>query len=190
MATNLLLVRHGESTWNAAGRLQGATADVPLTRRGHRQARAAAGRLAGERVAAVWSSDLLRCLQTAEPIAARHRLPVRTSALLREQCHGSWEGGPFSRYEPEILAAGPDWAPPGGESAREVYARAARFLAELPPIDEDAVVVVVSHGETIRALMAAATGVPAEGMARTIVRGGEVVPVVARSAAEEAQLGV
>lgn len=187
MTTRLLVVRHGQSTWNASGRLQGATAAVPLTGRGHREARAVARRLAGTRVAAVWSSDLLRCRQTAEPIAARHGLPVRTSALLREQAHGDWEGGSFALHEPAILAAGPDWAPPGGETARQVHERAGRFLDGLDRVTGDAAVVVVSHGETIRALLAAAAGRPVEGIGCAIVGGGEIVEVALRPAAARAR---
>lgn len=173
------LVRHGESVWNAAGLLQGRTADVGLTVRGGRQSRAAAAALAGAPVAAVLTSDQRRCLETADVVAARHGLAVRPEPALREQAHGCWEGRPAAVYGPLLAAAGPDWAPPGGETARSLHGRVAvlvrRMLREPLP---DGDVVVVTHGETLRALLAVLAGHPPEAMPRELPGNGRVHTVV------------
>ncbi|HWX09771.1 MAG TPA: histidine phosphatase family protein, partial [Gaiellaceae bacterium] len=88
MAT-LLLVRHGETDWNAEGRLQGHT-DRPLNEHGRRQAHALAERLAGDDIAAVYASDLARARETAEILGAKLGLPVSRDAGLRERDWGNW----------------------------------------------------------------------------------------------------
>jgi broad specificity phosphatase PhoE len=167
----LHLVRHGESTWNARGRLQGHTAHVRLTALGRRQAAAAARALATAPVTAVWSSDLRRARETAELVAAAHGLPVRAEPGLREQAHGEFEGQPTSGLAPLLAAADPEWAPPGGESARQLHARVATLLDRLPAAGE---LVLVTHGETIRAFLAVLAGRPAECMPRAVPDNGEV----------------
>src|SRR5438445_11535878 len=79
----LYLVRHGTTSWNREGRLQGHT-DISLAEEGIRQAERIADRLASLTVDAVWSSDLSRASGTADAIAQRHGLDVRTTCLLRE----------------------------------------------------------------------------------------------------------
>src|SRR4030088_1758914 len=97
VALTLLLVRHGQSEWNAAGLMQGQTAHVPLTERAPQQPARAAATLAaladdGAGPGALLSSDLLRAVQTAEHCAAATGLPVRTTTALREQGYGVLEG--------------------------------------------------------------------------------------------------
>ena len=89
-ATRLCLVRHGETAWNAEGRVQGQL-DVPLSEVGLAQARAVAAALAGERFDAIYSSDLVRVRQTAAPTAQRLGLPVALDAALRERHYGMFE---------------------------------------------------------------------------------------------------
>jgi broad specificity phosphatase PhoE len=81
----LLLVRHGQTEWNALGLMQGQTAHIPLTELGHAQAAAAAAELAGIRPGALISSDLLRARQTADHCARATGLPVAVTSALREQ---------------------------------------------------------------------------------------------------------
>jgi broad specificity phosphatase PhoE len=154
----LLLVRHGQSTWNAAGLMQGQTADVPLTDLGHTQAAAAARDLAALRPGAMLSSDLLRAVQTAEHCAAATGLPFTTTPALREQGYGVLEGRPSRELWDVVDWTDPHWAAEGGESLAGLHARVAALLGELrtaPPAD---VVALVTHGDTIRAAQAVAGG--------------------------------
>ncbi|MHA6795411.1 histidine phosphatase family protein [Pseudonocardia bannensis] len=172
----LHLVRHGESTWNAAGRLQGHTPHVPLTARGRAQAAATAAVLAARPVVAVLSSDLLRARQSAAPIAAAHGLPVRAEPALREQSHGIWEGRPVAGYAARLAAApDPDWAPPGGESARALHTRVAAVLAAVLAGGSPGDIVLVTHGETIRAALAVLHGHPADRLPAVLPGNGEVL---------------
>jgi probable phosphoglycerate mutase len=151
-STRILLVRHGETDWNAAGRIQGHS-DTPLNAAGRLQARRAAQRLAREPIRALYSSDLARAFETATIIGAPVGLTVVASPQLRERRYGEWEG----LTSPEIQARYPeqfaiwrarstDFVPPQGETRNELLTRA---LAELQTIARRHVremVVVVSHG--------------------------------------------
>jgi broad specificity phosphatase PhoE len=146
--TTLLLVRHGETDWNAEGRLQGHT-DRPLNDHGRRLAKTLAGRLAGEDIAAVYSSDLARARETAEIVADELGLPVVTDPELRERNWGNWEGltGP-ERDEVEYVGEAKD------AHGKRVL-RAVRRIAELHPGER---IVVVTHGGSMRRIQAAAYG--------------------------------
>jgi probable phosphoglycerate mutase len=173
----LLLVRHGQSEWNAAGRMQGQTAHVPLTDLGHAQAAAAARQLADLRPGALLSSDLRRAVQTAEHCAAATGLPIRTSPALREQGYGVLEGRPSRELWDVVDWTDPHWSAEGGESLAQLHARVARFLGELradPPAD---VVALVTHGDTIRALQAIAAGRGPDALPAVTPRNGTVTPL-------------
>lgn len=156
----LHLVRHGQSTWNLERRLQGQQMDVPLTELGREQAAQAGERLAASDAGIVWSSDQRRAVETAEFIAERLRIPLRTTPLLREQALGELEGKSYDELRPEPVPAGLDisevrWG--GGESVADVHARLGAFVDELANlVDEE--VVVVSHGDTLRILLAVLDG--------------------------------
>jgi probable phosphoglycerate mutase len=151
-STRILLVRHGETDWNAAGRIQGHS-DTPLNAAGRLQARRAAQRLAREPIRALYSSDLARAFETATIIGVPLGLTVVASPQLRERRYGAWEG----LTSPEIQARYPEqfaiwrarstvFVPPQGETRNELLTRA---LAELQTIARRHVremVVVVSHG--------------------------------------------
>jgi probable phosphoglycerate mutase len=155
----LHLVRHGQTTWNTEGRLQGRTVHVPLDDVGRAQADAVAAKLMEEPVAEVVSSDQVRALQTAAVIAAAHGLPVRPDPALRERAFGTWEGRPVEEYVAAV-AADPNWIAPGGESEEAVRDRASTFLKMLLSETHRGDIVIVSHREMIRALLAAHTGRP------------------------------
>src|SRR5215467_961883 len=89
--SRLLLVRHGESTWNAARRIQGQL-DPPLSDRGMMQAREVGERLAGRRLVGFYCSDLVRARQTAEVIAGAVGVEPQPETGLREIALGAWEG--------------------------------------------------------------------------------------------------
>jgi 2,3-bisphosphoglycerate-dependent phosphoglycerate mutase len=150
--TRVLLVRHGETDWNASGRIQGHN-DTPLNAAGRQQAQRTAQRLACEPIKALYSSDLARAFETATIIGAPLGLTVVTSARLRERQYGLWEGLTAAeiqaRYPEQFAiwrARTTDFAPPQGETRSELLTRA---LAELQTIARRHVrdmVVVVTHG--------------------------------------------
>lgn len=165
--TRLVLVRHGETAWNADGRVQGHT-DIPLTKKGLEQARLASEQLKNERFVAVYSSDLKRACVTGEIIAAPHGLPVSTTPLLREAYLGRWQGLTMQeaaeQYPDEYAAYIKDSIanrPPGAERLEEVIARSAEFLKHIEA-HQDEIIVVACHGGTVRGLLAAAFGVGPE----------------------------
>ena len=179
-----MLVRHGATEWNDAKRAQG-QADIELSDAGRRQAEHAAQELKGFAIDAVYSSDLKRALHTAEAIAAAHGLEVRTDAAFREIDQGEWEGLQVD----EIKRRWPDlWGParhysarPGGESPEQVRRRAFGGIERIVEAHPDGIVVIVSHGGTIRWLSAAALGYDDRRSAR--IRGlgnGAVVQLGAR----------
>jgi broad specificity phosphatase PhoE len=160
----LLLVRHGQSEWNAAGLMQGQTAHVPLTALGHQQAAAAAAELAGLGPGALLSSDLLRAVETAEHCARATGLRTVTTAALREQGYGVLEGRPSRELWDIVDWTDPHWSAPGGESLAELHGRVEAFLKHLaaePPAD---VVALVTHGDTIRAAQAVVAGLGPDAM--------------------------
>jgi len=120
----LVLVRHGESTWNALGIVQG-QADAPgLTDEGRRQAAALARQLQGRPVVSLLSSDLTRARQTAEVIARQLGAPVTLDERVRERNLGVLEGGPVTALAGAGVDAGgvvdADARPSGGESVRDL----------------------------------------------------------------------
>jgi broad specificity phosphatase PhoE len=149
--TRVLLVRHGQSEWNAEGRWQG-QADPPLTDLGRLQAREAARALGT--VDAVWASDLQRAVETATIIADQLGVgPVVVDPDLRERDAGEFSG----LTRPEIAARFPGYLddgrrPPGWEPDEALVARALRALhaiaAEVPGGD----VLVITHGGLVYAL--------------------------------------
>lgn len=158
---NLLLVRHGQSTWNAEGRWQG-SADAPLSALGRRQARAASGRLGA--VDVLVASDLERAVRTALLIGEELGVgPVIIEPGLRERDVGDWTGCTRAeiaeRWPVELAAfqAGGtttgDVQPPGGEALALVVDRAVSALHRVADaVGAGSDVVVISHGGVIRAL--------------------------------------
>jgi broad specificity phosphatase PhoE len=170
----LLLVRHGQSTWNAAGLMQGQTCGVPLTALGHVQAAAAARDLVSLRPRALISSDLLRAVQTADHCARATGLAVTTSPALREQGYGVLEGRPSRELWKVVDWTDPHWSAEGGESLAQLHGRVEDYLRELatePPAD---VVALVTHGDTIRAAQAVAAGLGPEAMPAVTPHNGTV----------------
>lgn len=182
--TRIFLVRHGETEWNATRRAQG-QADIPMNDAGRRQAADAVAQLDGIELAAVYSSDLSRAIDTARPIAEARGLAVEIDPAFREVDQGEWEG----LTTQEIRRRWPDlWGParhysqrPGGESPEQVQKRALEGLARIAERFPQGQVAVVSHGGTIRWLAAHALGYDMAASAR--IRGlsnGGVVALDAR----------
>ena len=162
----LHLVRHGDTAQAAEGYFAG-DIDPPLTANGLAQAEAV-GRVAGFLdLAEVYVSPKLRARQTAEPILRSCKLPLVVDDGLREIAYGAWEG----RKETEVKAIDPDayaaWsqdpalvAPPGGESAFAIAARALPVLVRARREHPSGNVLFVSHKATIRVIVCALLGVP------------------------------
>lgn len=168
MSTKILLIRHGETAWNAVRRLQGHT-DIALNAEGLRQADALAGALADERIDAVVASDLQRAMQTAQAVAGRHGLPLHTDAALRERCYGGFEGLLYSdierRYPAEYAlwqARDIDAVMPSGErdaeSFRQFYCRCVDAIVGWGGRHAGQTLVVVAHGGVLECAYRAAVG--------------------------------
>jgi phosphoserine phosphatase len=159
--TKVLLVRHGATEWNHTKRAQG-HADIELDDEGRQQAMHVANELAGYEIAAVYSSDLKRALDTAAPIAATHHVGVTADPAFREIDQGAWEGlhvDEIRRRWPELWGPARHYcARPGGESPQQVRRRALAGLARVVARHPGETVVIVSHGGTIRWLSAEALG--------------------------------
>jgi 2,3-bisphosphoglycerate-dependent phosphoglycerate mutase len=164
-ATRLVVIRHGETAWNRATRIQGHT-DIPLSDLGLAQARRLAGALAEEPLAAIYASDLSRARQTAEALAGVHGLPVRCDAALRERAFGRFEGLSWSEIEqayPDEAARWrrrePDFAVGGGESLNVFSARCLQAAARAAAAHPGESVALVAHGGVLDCLYRAATRV-------------------------------
>lgn len=165
----LYLVRHGETTYNREGRIQGHD-DAPLTALGIRQAGAVADRLSRESIAAIYSSDLGRARMTAESIAACHNLPVNATPLLRESNLGVLQGLTRAEIDERYPASENEWRrdmmtmrPPGAETIQDVIDRGSEFLRSISGKHEEGEsLVIVGHGGSLRGLVIAACALPSE----------------------------
>ena len=152
--TRLLIVRHGESTWNAQSRWQG-QADPPLSPLGEQQAEEAAERLAEiASITVVWTSDLVRARRTAELIASRLGVDgVRDEPRLRERDVGSWSGLTRAEIEerwPGYLAA--RRSPPDFEGDAQLLARTRAGLLAAVDGRRTGDLLVVTHGGVVRTI--------------------------------------
>jgi broad specificity phosphatase PhoE len=157
----LFLVRHGESTYNAEGRLQG-QADPPLTPRGRAEAEALAQVLDGVAPARAIASDLVRARETA---ALLGHPDAPTDPRLREIDVGEWSGRPISDFP---SGSEPSWrggplVPPGGEAWEELVARVGAALDDL--LAAGGPWLVVAHGGVVRAAVTYLTGADARRLA-------------------------
>jgi len=151
-ATTLLLIRHGETAWNAESRIQGQL-DVPLSNAGFWQAGRLAQRLADEPIDAIVASDLTRAWLTAQPIGQARQIDPLADVRLRERHFGIFQGHTLDeislRWPAEFAAwrqRDPDWTIPEGESAREFIQRVLEALDEVTHRHAGGTVAVVAHG--------------------------------------------
>jgi probable phosphoglycerate mutase len=155
MTTRILLVRHGQSLGNAERRFGGHT-PTPLSELGVTQAEATARVLAREGVTAIYSSDLLRAVQTAEPLAREAGLEINRTSALRERSVGRMEGLTFedaAESYPEEYAAllrrDFEHVLTGGESYRQLLDRASAELDRAIERNRGGIIAVFSHTGTI-----------------------------------------
>lgn len=162
--TFILLVRHGQNDWVSKKRLAGWLPDIHLNAEGHQQAQAAAERLAHLPIRAVYSSPLVRCLETAGYIAQSQALPVLEEPAIGEVRYGEWQGQELAQ-----LAKEPAWYAvqhfpsrfrfPAGESLLESQFRAVQAMEELAAKHPHQMIVLVSHADIIKLLLAHYLGI-------------------------------
>jgi probable phosphoglycerate mutase len=169
---NIVLIRHGETAWNAERRLQGHI-DIALNAEGQRQAAALGAALAGEHVDAIVASDLRRALQTAQAVAAGRNLPVRQDPALRERCYGGFEGLLYADIERRFPADFARWQArdsdalmPAGvrtaESFRQFYTRSVNAILGWAAAHPGQSIALVAHGGVLECAYRAAAGIPLE----------------------------
>ncbi len=163
-ATRVVLIRHGETAWNADTRIQGQL-DIALNERGRWQAARMADALADEGIEVIVSSDLQRARATAQALADVTGLPLQLDPGLRERRFGCFEGRTFQEVDTtwpqEALRwrqRDPEWAPAeGGESLLVFYARCVAASEAVLSAHAGRVVALVAHGGVLDCLYRAAT---------------------------------
>ncbi|HZD18993.1 MAG TPA: MSMEG_4193 family putative phosphomutase [Actinomycetota bacterium] len=176
--TVLLLIRHSHT--DAAGtRLTGWARGVHLNARGREEAARLVERLEGVPIAAIYSSPLERCRETAAPLASARGLPVHARRGLIEVDYGTWTGRSIVQARRTKLWRTVQQAPsmvrfPGGESLLEVQGRAVAELDAIAAAHPRGTVAVVSHADVIRLLVAHLAGTHADHLQRLIVDPGSI----------------
>ena len=172
MTTHLLLIRHGETAWNAERRLQGHL-DIALNTEGLRQAAALGTGLADEQIDAVISSDLQRAQQTALALACGRGLAVGVDPMLRERCYGGFEGLLYAEIEQRFPAQFAAWQardidsvmPAGArvaESFRQFFDRCTSAILTHAARHPGQTVALVAHGGVLECAYRAALGLSLE----------------------------
>lgn len=172
--TYVLLIRHGENDWVGTDRLAGRSPGVHLNDKGRQQAQELAQLLQQQPIAAIYSSPLDRCVQTAQPLADALSLPVTVEPGVLEVDYGGWQAGHLKE-----LAKLPEWHLvqhypstfrfPQGETLREVQSRALSAIERIRDAHPNQVVAIFSHGDVIRTTMAHYLGTPLDLFQRVII---------------------
>jgi len=160
----LYLVRHGQTAYNATGRVQG-WMDVPLDDVGVAQALSVGRRFASKRISAVYTSPLSRAAETAKAIAAACNRDLILDIRLREYNMGDWTGltgDEIAATVPGYHLATHEVQIPNGESASDMRRRVEAFLSEIVTKHTSReTIVAVSHGGTLGMVVAAMLNMPA-----------------------------
>ena len=166
MTTRLCIVRHGETAWNAEHRVQGQL-DIPLNAIGQAQALAASKILSQEKFDAIYSSDLIRARQTAQPVANFLSREILLDKDLRERHYGIFERLTYAevkiRYPEDYArfeAREPDYAFRTGESLRDFFERSVAVISGLANQHQDQSILVFTHGGVLDMLNRHLTGLP------------------------------
>jgi alpha-ribazole phosphatase len=166
MALKILLVRHGVTSWNHVHRYQGHT-DIVLSEDGIKQAYALKERFSNTPVEAIYSSDLLRAVKTAEIINEAHGLPLHTCPELREINFGIWEGLTFTEITKRYPELSQKWLTgphlvklPEGENVAQVQARGMEATQQIIASHPDGQVIVVAHGVIIATILGGLLKIP------------------------------
>ena len=164
-ATRVLAIRHGETDWNVGGRIQGQL-DIPLNAMGEWQVHRLALAVADEDIAAIYSSDLLRALETAQAVARGSGRSIVTDVGLRERGFGSFEGLSYAEINERWPAEAERWrkrdpsfGAPGGETLEQFFERSIATATRLAALHPGQTIALVSHGGVMDCLYRAASRV-------------------------------
>lgn len=164
--SRIYLIRHGETEWNKLQKTQGRSNNIPLSEEGIRQARLLAARLQEEEIDIVFSSELVRANETARIIAEPHGIEVKTYDELAEINFGCFEGLEYSQIKEQYKEVYSLWSQsphlaniPGGESIMELRERSMGRLNKILRENKGRNIVVVSHGITVKVLIACMLGI-------------------------------
>ncbi len=167
-STRICFVRHGETDWNIELRMQGHI-DLALNAKGEAQAQAAGRHFSGMKAVALYSSDLLRARQTAQPISEALHLPMVLCPELRERHFGRCEGLTFEEIAdkfPEdaraIMRRDPDYVSLGGESRQQHQQRILDCIGDLVSNHAGQTIVVVTHGGVLDVIFRRVHDLPPE----------------------------
>lgn len=165
-STRILAIRHGETAWNLDTRIQGHL-DIGLNATGRWQAQRLGQAVADEPLSAVYSSDLARARDTAQAVATAAGLTVQVDAGLRERAFGVFQGQTFDEITARWPVEGkrwrkrdPDFAPEGGESLVDFYARCVGTAERLAALHPGQTIALVAHGGVMDCFYRAATRLP------------------------------
>jgi alpha-ribazole phosphatase len=168
MSTRVLLARHGQTAWNFQNRYMG-QADVPLDETGLWQAELLGRRLAGESLAAIYTSDLQRANQTASAIAGHHTCPLILDVRLREMDFGVWQGLTYAEIQQTDRKNLEAWeadrlknAPPGGETLNQFGERIEAAYRSIVQAHSEETTLLVTHGGVLKVLLCLVLGLPPE----------------------------
>lgn len=164
--TRVILIRHGLTEWNNAGRYQGQS-NTDLSKDGYNQAKLLAENFPVENVDCIYSSDLKRACATAEAIARKFKLEVITDKAFRELDFGDWEGLTYEEINkvwPEEISnffgAPENLSIPNGETFMQLAERSVNRLKGIISENNGKTVVVVAHGAVIRSMLATLMHIP------------------------------
>jgi probable phosphoglycerate mutase len=169
MKRKLLLIRHGQATFNVEHRLPGQLPGIPLTEEGRRQAQRTGEALAGLPISIIISSPLERARETARLIAQPRDIPIQLDPDLADTNVGKWAGMNYNELsksndaEWKLYARTMSVAPPGVETGLDVQARVVRATERArraPDLGE--YVALVAHADVIKLIVAFYTGMPHE----------------------------
>ncbi len=163
LATQIIAIRHGETSWNVDARLQGHT-DIALNETGVWQAQQMAQALANESLAHIYSSDLQRAWTTAQALANTNGAALTANTELRERSFGDYEGQRFVDIEVSDPASAARWrkrdpqfAPPRGESLLALQSRIEQAVQALASLHLGSQIAIVAHGGVLDTLYRLAT---------------------------------
>ncbi|MCP5096041.1 MAG: histidine phosphatase family protein [Chloroflexi bacterium] len=182
MTTTLLLIRHGQTDWNVAGRWQG-HADIPLNETGKAQANALAERLADWPIKAIYSSDLMRCVQTATAVSNTTGITPIYNPIWRERDVGEFSGFTSQQVRekfPEVWKNAKRGMvdPPNGEAFLDLRKRSMAAFEETIAQHNGDMIAVFSHGGVLHTLIAQIIGIDKDEFGRFTLRGNTGISII------------